>query len=368
MPVFLHSLLKPLNIAAGLTLAAVALSIRQTPAAGEPLTWIVLAIFTLALLADDLAPLRPTRHQVALLALEAVCALALCLIAPRSGTSPVLLVILAAQVSMLFGLKPAFISMLVLNTGLYLILRHTGHPAPLVGTLIYAGFQGFAVLIGHYARNAERSRDALALVNADLLATRALLADAVRDAERLRVARELHDVAGHTLTALNLNLRALATEPDLAKRDELLQAQRLSAELLAEIRGVVQALRDSRGLDLATALHALAAPLPTTRLQLHMAATARVDRIETADIVLRTAQEALTNAARHGSARNVFVTLLRDGDRLRLGIEDDGRLRGALHPGNGLTGMRERIEDHGGTLTLSTTRGGGLRIDAELPA
>ncbi|MEL2266475.1 histidine kinase, partial [Klebsiella pneumoniae] len=81
--------------------------------------------------------------------------------------------------------------------------------------------------------------DDLARVNADLLATRALLADSARDAERLRLARELHDVAGHKLTAMRLNLRALAADPVLAGREGLVLAEQLSGELLADIRQVV---------------------------------------------------------------------------------------------------------------------------------
>src|SRR3546814_18563567 len=78
--------------------------------------------------------------------------------------------------------------------------------------------------------------------------------DAARDAERVRVARELHDVAGHKLTALTLNLRALAADPQLGAREEVPVSQQLARELLGDLRGVVQALRDPRGPDLAPAL------------------------------------------------------------------------------------------------------------------
>src|SRR3546814_5130632 len=91
------------------------------------------------------------------------------------------------------------------DVALYLVFVAQDHSAPLVVTLLNVGFQIFAALCAHYAHNAEQARDRLALVNADLLATRALLADSARDAERVRVARELHDVAGQDRKSTRLN-------------------------------------------------------------------------------------------------------------------------------------------------------------------
>ncbi|MGH8078688.1 MAG: sensor histidine kinase, partial [Lysobacter sp.] len=202
---------------------------------------------------------------------------------------------------------------------------------------------------------------------ADLLATRALLADSARDAERLRVARELHDVAGHKLTAMTLNLRVLAGDPTLAGRHELAIAQQMAAELLGDIRNVVQALRDSRGLDLRTALHALAAPMPKPTLALSIDGDVHVTDAATAEAVLRLVQEALTNSARHADADTVSVSLRREGRRLTVTVEDDGLVRGPVHEGNGLAGMRERIAAADGTMALSTNDRGAMRIDASLP-
>ena len=123
---------------------------------------------------------------------------------------------------------------------MYLILRAKGHDYAVMVVLIYAGFEMFAGVTVHASRSAEEARDRLARVNADLLATRSLLADASRDAERMRLARELHDVLGHKLTAMRINLRALAGEPGAS--DSLKLCEQLSAELQDDVRGVVQAL------------------------------------------------------------------------------------------------------------------------------
>ncbi len=361
-------LLQPLNLAALITWSAVALSTRVVTAEHVNWAWMLLVAFLVAMLVDGLPRVRRSRAAWVPMAVEAVAALGVCALSVDAGAAPVLLVILAAQVSMACGLRAAVGVVALLDFVLYLILLRADHPQPVMATVVYAGFQGFAMVIGHANRTAERARDALARVNADLLATRALLADAARDAERLRMARELHDVAGHTLTALHLNLRLLASDPALAAREELSRSQRLAAQLMGQIRDVVQALRDARGLDLATALLALAAPMPELRIELAIADDARVHDLSTADVVLRMVQEALTNAARHADARTLRVTISRDGDLLRVAIDDDGRLRGPLSEGNGLTGMRERIEALGGRVDFSATGRGGLAIAASLPA
>ena len=366
----LANLLEPLNIAALLTFAAVSVSMRFMAPERQLLGWCLLGAWLLAFVAQSLMSdgqerRRPLFHV--LLAFELLVAVVLIWIDPRPGTAQVLLVIWTAQMAAAHSLRRAVIAVLLVDVLYYLLVRDAGYRSPLSVTVINFGFQLFAALCAHYAVSAEQARDRLARVNADLLATRALLADAARDAERLRVARELHDVAGHKLTALTLNLRALASDPALAQRHELDVAQRMSAELLGDIRNVVQALRDSTGLDLGTALRALAAPMPRPSLDLSIAPDVQVSDPAVAEAVLRLVQEALTNSARHAEADRVRVRLSRDGTRLAVQVEDDGQVRGVIREGNGLSGMRERLAAAGGTLALSTTPRGALRIDASLP-
>ena len=364
---YLQALLQPLHLAALLPLGTVALSIHGELGDARPLGWTLLAAFSLAFLLLEPIAARPWL-RAACYAVLALLALGVVALAPRTGTSPVILVILLAALAMDYPPGRVLLVAAALNIALYLLLASAGHPAPGLKVTLYLGFQAFAALVAHYARSAERARDRLALVNADLLATRALLADSARDAERLRVARELHDVAGHKLTALSLNLRALAASPDLAGRTELGVAQRMAGELMDDLRRVVHQLRDVRGLDLATALHALAAPLPRPALRLDIADDVHIHDPRVADALLRMVQEALTNSARHGQARTLHVDIRRAGRGIAVAIEDDGRLRGPLREGNGLAGMRERLAEAGGSLALSTSPAGALRLDATLPA
>ena len=366
----LTPLLQPLNIAAIVTVAAIGATLAALPPAHWPVVYGLLLAFGVLMLLPDLVPAAPRWAQHAALVAMGAIALLLLWQFPRAGSLPILSVIWAAMIASHWPPRVFVAALLATNLMTWWILHDAGFRSPLMSVVLFACFQLFAVLTVHYARSAEASRDALALVNADLLATRALLADATRDAERLRMARELHDVAGHNLTALRLNLRALAADPALAQRGELRTAQAAAAQLMDDIRGVVNALRDARGLDIATALQALAAPLPRPRLQLDIDNDVRIEDVAIAETLLRTVQEALTNAARHGDAATVQVRLLRGDDGLHLRIQDDARghrAQAPLREGNGLTGMRERIAALGGRVAIARD-GGGVRIDAVLPA
>jgi len=364
----LGSLLRPLPLAGLLTILTVGYALRFTPDAQRPLALLLLGVFLLLFIAQQVVPdSRRRLHDLVLVAMVPVVLL-LSLVSYRVNASQVLLVIWVACVFATWTPRTSIIATVLANAGFYFALGHAGYKDALPLVLINMGFQGLAAICVHYATSAERSRDALARVNADLLATRALLADSARDAERLRMARELHDVAGHKLTAMRLNLRLLLGEPQLAGRRELVVAEQLSGALMADIRQVVQSLRDDRGLDLATALRALAAPFPRPRLELEIDEDVRVTDPAVAEAMLRVVQEALTNAARHSAAEQVVVRIGRDREGLSIDIEDDGHCRGPVREGNGLSGMRERLAALGGRLDVGLAQGGGLHLQARLPA
>jgi signal transduction histidine kinase len=368
MQEFFHRLREPMTLAGLFTVGAVALSLQFVPPPRLLGAIVSLSIFTALFAVVSAGPeyWRRTRH--AALVLMAVTTLVLTWLAPHIGTAQVLLVIWTACAVSLWSPRWAIPAVLLIDVLFYLLMANSGFDSPFMMVLINMGFQALAALCVYYALTAERSRDQLALVNADLLATRALLSDSARDAERLRLARELHDVAGHKLTAMKLNLRALAADPTLAGHPEVKLAEQLSAELLDDIRNVVQALRDSRGLDLQTAFRALAAPLPRPRLQLDVDPRLCIADPTLAETLLRVVQEALTNAAKHAQADTLWVRVSTEDDSVVLKIEDDGQLRGGIREGNGLCGMRERIAALGGDLLIRTRPQGGLQLQARFPA
>ena len=371
-----HGLFAPLNIAGYVAWAAIGFELLYTtwtPPAWRPgpaSPWLLgalhigfLAMFATVITRDDLAlSLRRALLLAQVALLFVLMALA------RASALPILGILCAIQVVHLWPPRAALALMVALNVGLFLVYRFVWDlESPLISTIMHASFQGFAALTAWFAISAERARDALATTNADLLATRSLLAESARDGERLRLSRELHDVAGHKLTALKLNLSALARDPRLQGVDQVALCARLADELLADIRGVVAQMRQHDGMDLGAAIKVLAGPFPRPRLHLDIADDARVGSLAQAEAVLRAVQEGLTNAVRHSQAHNLWVVLRRDGDALRLDIRDDGRGAGEVRAGNGLSGMRERLESIGGGLDVRRTDTGGVHLQAWLP-
>lgn len=285
----------------------------------------------------------------------------------NSGSGPILGVLVAAQLPFVFGIRAAA-AIVALSVAAYgAIFWADGAARPWFVAGLYGGFQCFALLAARLAATAERQRDELAQVNAHLVATRHLLEAGARDGERLRLSRELHDVAGHGLTALKLNLELALRVPETERASRVAVARDLVDGLLDDLRRVVGQLRRYDGVDLEPALRVLAGSLPGLEVQLDLEPGLRIAEVQQAQALLRCVQEALTNAARHAQARRVRIHIARDGDAVRLTVHDDGRGRAVLVPGNGLIGMRERIEEAGGTLDIDTTPGRGVRVVALLP-
>jgi signal transduction histidine kinase len=219
-----------------------------------------------------------------------------------------------------------------------------------------------------FAYTAQTAR-ALALTNRELRAAQAIIANTVRDAERLRISRELHDAWGHELTALGLQLEIAShvTEPGRAS-DHVMKAKGLASALLAKVRDVVAALREGERGDFRDALETLAQSVPKPAIHLDISPDVRVGPAQ-AHALIRCAQEAVTNAVRHAEASNLWLQVTRDGEGVRLVARDDGPVRRATSaPGSGLLGMRERVECLGGRLAVRTGADSGFTVDAWLPS
>jgi len=301
-----------------------------------------------------------------LLAAEGALALMVCYFW-RDTYSPILAIVFMADAAMVLGARALVGVAIGTNVALWAIAVYVWN---INGAwrliLAYGGFQLFATLTAWYSRRADETSAQLRETNAHLMATRSLLEESARDHERLRLARELHDVAGHKLTALKLNLTALQREGAGAPNVDT--AARLATELLADIRGVVAQMRQHDGLDIRVALTQLIAPLPAPpRIHLVIHEDARLASVAQAEALLRVVQEALTNVVRHASARNVWVELVREAGSIHLRVRDDGKAELPLKEGFGLAGMRERLAQLSGQMDISRATQGGLALDIQLP-
>lgn len=373
---FPQRLFAPLNIAAYVTWFAVSLGVIDPDKlrAADPTLWVrewagvaallaILALFVASAARRNESETPPWN----VIAQGLLVLLAEWLL--RGGQTAVLLIIVAGQAVLLFSTRTFVLLMIAFNAAIAAMwIGRTDSVGNLLLSLLpIFGFQAFAALTGHYAGSRERAREHLARINAELLATRRLLEESARAGERLKLSRELHDVAGHSLTALKLNLARLARDPALAAREELQVSSALADDLLGQIRQVVGTLRAHDGFDLRAALEALAQPIPGVKIVIDIEDHLRVDDIEQAETLLRCAQEAITNALRHGRAGEIRIALHRIDGALTLSIANDGLAPARIDFGNGLTGMRERLDALGGTLEIVAMPPRRLQVIARIP-
>jgi two-component system sensor histidine kinase DesK len=180
-------------------------------------------------------------------------------------------------------------------------------------------------------------------------------------AERERIARDLHDLLGHTLSVIvlksELASRLSATQPERAA-EEIRDVERISREALAQVRAAVRGYR-SAGFD--SELRQAREALETAGISVE----ARVEQPQLSamqeSVFALALREAVTNIVRHAHATVCRLSLRKDGRFCELEIADNGQ-GGALEEGSGLSGMRERVEALGGILERDGTNGTLLRI------
>lgn len=233
---------------------------------------------------------------------------------------------------------------------------------------LFFGYTSFVFVTSLIARSQTEARGELRRLNAELRATRALLAESSRANERVRISRELHDLIGHHLTALSLNLEVASHRTEGEARAHVRQAQSLTRLLLSDVREVVSELRKDVTINLREALLHLIEGVPGVRVHLNLPDDLVVGDPEHAQVLLRVAQEALTNAIRHGKANTLWLDFSHGADRsIRLQARDDGVGCERVTAGNGLTGMAERLQRFGGRMSFDSAPGRGFRIDVFLP-
>ncbi|MCX4698108.1 sensor histidine kinase [Streptomyces sp. NBC_01373] len=236
------------------------------------------------------------------------------------------------------------------------------------GTAFLAGLL-LPALLGGFSMSGVRE---LIRTTVELREARATVAQLAANEERLRLARDLHDLLGHSLSLITLKSelagRMLPAHPDKAAR-QVADIEQVSRQALVDVREAVTGYRRPRlPAELAGARVALTAAGVTAHLPADPDLAGLPEESESA--LAWALREAVTNVVRHSGARRCTVDLVRrqtlDGPVLELSVEDDGTGGSGTVPGNGLTGLTERLAKAGGSLEAGGTRQ-GFRLLARAP-
>ena len=254
-------------------------------------------------------------------------------------------------------LRTLFLVLIAIMAGVVAETRYLGRPfATADSVLLYCvifGLSNFA-----FAQQA-RTNSLLERANSEIERLS-------QEAERERIARDLHDLLGHTLTVITMKLdlarRLLSHDPDRA-RNEIVEAEQTARNALAEVREAVSGYR-AEGLDaeISRARRSLLSAdvkLTTTLTPVNLSSS----QVNVLCLALR---EAVTNIVRHAHATVCQVALLEKDRTIHFTIEDNG-LGGQIREGSGLRGMRERVQSVAGAVELTGSANGGTSLEITLP-
>lgn len=267
-------------------------------------------------------------------------------VAPR-WTGPVVIALNTAVVAATAGLGGATLAAAGLSALLYLLI------------------QAAALLSSLAMIREQRLRRELAEAHVELRAASVILADSARAHERLRIARELHDLIGHRLTALTLELEVAKHRDGQAARTHVERADGVARDLLRDVRTTVGQLRADAP-DLRASLSAVVRDIPGLDVSLSIGDDVRPCE-EVTMTLIRAVQEIVTNTIRHAGATSLRISIENTpGQGVTLTSADDGRGSPRLTLGNGLRGLLERVEAIGGDVRFDGSD--GFRVTATVPA
>ena len=303
---------------------------------------------------------------------------------------PILTIIWAAVSLSFFSTKQAvFVTTLVVAIWFTIYGMVWEQRSAIYSAFLYYSFHIFALMMSLQTKRAENATAEAIKLNTELQATRELLAESSKVQERTRIARELHDLLGHHLTALNINLQVAnhlvsANKPSDELKQPIEQSYLLAKLLLSDVREAVSTIKENQTIDLTKAIRLIGNSFPNFTIRLHNEELISGD-IELLHDLLRCIQELVTNAVKHGNATEVVIecelvdeseqlassntntqTKTKTQTKTRIKVTDNGyqlknlgiaNADAVVKKGNGLTGIQERLQRHGGRCTVNTING-----------
>lgn len=316
---------------------------------------IALAIFYMSfvLLISRKNEVKPLKDQL-VIAMQILLILAL-IASDRNNVAAILLVLVATQLPARFSRKQAMLVMLTVAGAHFIIeyQREFEFIDAFFQVAIFLMLQMFGFSAIESVLRESRAKEELSAINQELVATRFMLKESSQRKERLRISRDLHDVIGHQLTGLALNLEVTSHKVPSEYKPLLQQNLAQAKALLADVREVVKEMRHQEQFDLVTKLTELVAQLPNCQLQIESAPD--IQSLSLKQQLMYCLQEGISNAIRHGRANEFVLSSKQENKRITLCLADNGTQKKGQEnsTGTGLLGMTERLAEFNGQVELN---------------
>lgn len=265
----------------------------------------------------------------------------------------ILTIIWAAVISYYVSLRRAISTVVIVVLLWFAMISYQQNQLHWIQAILYGSFHMFALLLATSNKRERGIAEALHHKNAELQATQTLLTEVSKQAERTRIARDLHDLLGHHLTALTIKLQVASRLSEGEAKSQVDECHAVAKLLLSDVREAVSSLRESGSIDFTQAVRLLADKIPKPKVHLTVDDSFFVENITKAQTLLRCVQETITNSMKHSGAENLWINMSRKNAELTVKIVDDGDIDNNWQKGNGIRGMEERLSECGGSLSLS---------------
>ena len=301
-----------------------------------------------------------------LLAVQYVCLISLYLLVPYTYTA-ILVTIWCTLLPNVMSLRRAMLTAPLWSAPLWLIFQfYWQEQYAFVSAALFFMFNIFALIMVNTADKEREAKEHANQLNRELLATQKLLSQASKQAERVRIARNIHDLLGHHLTALTINLQVASRITEGDAKEKIETCHGLAKLLLSDVREAVTEIRDNSDVELKDALMALFDSLPRLKIQLNFDDNLNINEVNTADTIIKCVQESLTNTLKHSTADVLVLDINKAEQAIEINISDNGKHLKHFDLGNGLRGMQERLTMIGGYVNF-THDDQGFRTSISIP-
>lgn len=279
---------------------------------------------------------------------------------------PILTIIWCSLLPHFFSMFRSTVIMLIVLTAWFLTHKFHWQSNVFFAAILYGTFHFFALMMTYHVRIAEQATEETTRLNRELISTRELLQEASRHSERTRIARDLHDLLGHHLTALLINLQVASRLSSGDAKQRVEQCHSLAKLLLSDVREAVSTLRQEQPFDLNKMIDLLSENLPDLSINHTIDEAVNRAQLEQLTTLLFCIQEGITNCVKHSNATELSIELFSDQLFYRLVMSNSSPAARAFVAGNGLKGMKERAALLGGSMT-ATIENGIFQAKVSLP-